>query len=380
MKILLIGEYSRLHNSLKEGLQSFGHEVTLVSYGDGMKQYPSDILLKSSITNNKVLKKLNNLSIRVLKKDFIKVEYNNQIKKTQHQLTGFDVVQLINEDALNITPKSTITFLNFILKHNKKLFLLVCGEDYTTISFFLNKANGHSTLTPLLENPKLKPRYSFSLKYITKPYKKLHKHIYKHVNGVICSDIDYSRAFKNNDAFLGLIPNPINIDKLKYIPLKTDNKINIFHGINSYSSIKKGSKFFSEALIIIKKKYRDKVDIIETTNLPYKEYINIYNNAHILLDQVYAYDQGFNALEAMAKGKVVFTGAEQEWLDYYNLEKDTVAINALPDVNYLVEKLEWLINNPDQIQKISKNARQFIKTHHDYKQIAKHYLTTWLNN
>jgi hypothetical protein len=37
----------------------------------------------------------------------------------------------------------------------------------------------------------------------------------------------------------------------------------------------------------------------------YTTYINSYNKAHILLDQTYAYDQGYNALEAMAKGKVV---------------------------------------------------------------------------
>jgi len=35
MKILLIGEYSRLHNSLKEGLEKNGHNVTLVGSGDG---------------------------------------------------------------------------------------------------------------------------------------------------------------------------------------------------------------------------------------------------------------------------------------------------------------------------------------------------------
>ena len=55
-----------------------------------------------------------------------------------------------------------------------------------------------------------------------------------------------------------------------------------------------------------------------------------YNSAHILLDMVYAYDQGYNALEAMAKGKVVFTGAEREWLEYYNIEEDQVVINAFP--------------------------------------------------
>ena len=43
MKILLIGEYSNLHNSLKQGLQKNGFEVTLLSTGDGFKNFDSDI-------------------------------------------------------------------------------------------------------------------------------------------------------------------------------------------------------------------------------------------------------------------------------------------------------------------------------------------------
>jgi glycosyltransferase involved in cell wall biosynthesis len=106
----------------------------------------------------------------------------------------------------------------------------------------------------------------------------------------------------------------------------------------------------------------------------------MYDNCHIFLDQVYAYDQGYNALEAMANGKVVFTGAEQEWLEYYNLKEDTVAINALPDSNKIVEKLEWLIFNPKKIIEISKNARVFIEKEHHYKMIARQYLDTWKTN
>ena len=45
MKILLIGEYSRLHNSLKEGLQKLGHEVTILGFKDGFKDYPVDFPL-----------------------------------------------------------------------------------------------------------------------------------------------------------------------------------------------------------------------------------------------------------------------------------------------------------------------------------------------
>ena len=94
---------------------------------------------------------------------------------------------------------------------------------------------------------------------------------------------------------------------------------------------------------------------------------------------VYAYDQGFNALEAMAMGKVVLTGAEKEWREHYNILEDYVVINAMPNVSYLVEKLSWLIENPEKIKIISKNAREFILEYHDYKTITKKYLKAWEN-
>lgn len=120
-----------------------------------------------------------------------------------------------------------------------------------------------------------------------------------------------------------------------------------------------------------------KIEIITVRSLPYKEYIHSFDRAHIVLDQVFSYDQGFNALEAMAKGKVVFTGADQEWLDYYKLKKDTVAINALPDAEKIAQKLEWLIENPDQLKIISKNARAFIEREHNGLNVATSYLKTW---
>ena len=57
MKILLVGEYSRLHNSLKEGLVELGHEVTIISTGDYFKDYPSDIKLRPKFTDG-ILKKI----------------------------------------------------------------------------------------------------------------------------------------------------------------------------------------------------------------------------------------------------------------------------------------------------------------------------------
>src|SRR5690606_9416910 len=96
-------------------------------------------------------------------------------------------------------------------------------------------------------------------------------------------------------------------------------------------------------------------------------------------DQVYSYDQGYNALEAMARGKVVFTGAETVFTDYYNLE-ETVAINAVPDATVMAARLCELIESPEKIAEISNNARKFIAREHDYIVIAKKYMAVWESN
>jgi glycosyltransferase involved in cell wall biosynthesis len=176
-----------------------------------------------------------------------------------------------------------------------------------------------------------------------------------------------------------MIPNPINSLKNEYTSNCIDGKINIFLGINRSTYFTKGISFFEKALKIIKEKYADLVDITITENVPYNEYIEKYTACHILLDQVYGYDQGYNALEAMAKGKVVFTGAEQEVDAYYNLD-EKVAVNALPSVDQIVAELSKLIENPAEIQAIGLRARQFIEKYHNHVTIASNYLEVWNSN
>ena len=67
MKILLIGEYSGLHNSLKDGLQLNGHSVTLLGTGDGFKNFPVDILVKSTIFEIPIFKLIAKIIDKVFK-------------------------------------------------------------------------------------------------------------------------------------------------------------------------------------------------------------------------------------------------------------------------------------------------------------------------
>ena len=240
----------------------------------------------------------------------------------------------------------------------------------------LDKTPRYSLMNPYFNNNSLIHEYRYIFDYVKPSHKKLHDFLYSKIQGVIASDMDYALPLKDNPKFLGLIPNPINIAKLNYIEPVIDKKVIIFLGFNRWAYNQKGIYYFEKALEIIKQKYPHKTEIIVAETLPYNEYIKIYDKAHILMDQVYAYDQGYNALEAMAKGKVVFTGAEIEFMEHYNLT-ERVAINALPDVDSIVEELSCLIENPEKITAISKNARAFIEKEHNYLTIAKQYLEKW---
>jgi glycosyltransferase involved in cell wall biosynthesis len=200
--------------------------------------------------------------------------------------------------------------------------------------------------------------------------------LYQHIQGVIATDLDYHLPLQGHPMYLGLHPNPVNVDKIIHQPLDIQNTICIFLGINTLSYYKKGLDAFEAALAIIKQKYPEQVEICITTNLPYAEYITQYDRAHILLDQAYAHDQGYNALEAMAKGKVVFTGAEPEFWQQYALT-EAVNCNATADVNQLVEALSSLLENPKELIAIGARARKFIEKEHHYKTIAAQYLATW---
>ena len=98
MKILLIGEYSSVHSTLKEGLTELGYEVVVASAGDGYRNIARDIDLAPK-----------------LKGKFGAIESSFRILEALPKFKGFDIVQLMNPfffpARLNKLNKYFITFL-----------------------------------------------------------------------------------------------------------------------------------------------------------------------------------------------------------------------------------------------------------------------------
>lgn len=378
MRILLVGEFSRLHNTLKEGLKSFGHEVIIVSDGDGFKNFPTDYSIEPKWCNTFFINLIRQAIFKLTSFDIAKIERGIRFYILSSKFKKYDVVQIINELPIHTIPFLELFLLKKLKKENSKFFVLSSGVDFWNVSYCLKNKSFKSIFQPLFENNQLKKNYKFCFDYLKQSHSKINKFLSNHCNGIIATDFDYVIPIENHPKFIGLIPNPINISKLKIQEIEINDKIIIFLGINEWNYYQKGISYFEETLKIVKEMFGEKVEIIIAKNLPYNEYINLYNGAHILLDQVFANDQGYNALEAMAKGKVVFTGAEKNFIEYYEIDKN-VCINAKPDVEYLVNQLSFLIENPHEILSIGKRAKKFIEDHHNYKKIANLYIATWEN-
>ena len=376
MRILLLGEYSNFHNTLKAGLEKNGHEVLLAGRKDGFKGYPVDIDFDPVLFSKTLFRKVKNFIFLILKIDISTLEIVYTFYRNRKQLKGFDIVQIINEFPIRSTPFIEKKLLNFIFKHNKKVILSACGEDTTYIKYLLKSDLSHHILSPFLRNPKLKPHFEPSLKYLKPSFKKLSDFVIKNVNYIIPGDFDYEMAYRNKTKVKPLIPFPVNTEKNKVLALNIEGKIKIFHGISRSNYYKKGNDIFVQVLEEIQEKYNNKIEIIQVESIPYKDYIELYNESHILLDQTYVYDHGYNALEAMAQGKVVFSGFSDEFKSHYNITKK-IGIHTTPNVEEIVKNLSWLIENPKEILEIGKNARAYIEAHHDYIKVAKIYMDTW---
>ena len=161
MKILLLGEYSNLHNSLKKGLVELGHEVTLISSGDGFKSFESDILFNKPaiVSSSGVLKKLFTFIFRYPFSFYLR---SLQFQSVLPKLKDYDFIQLVNEHAIGGVPWIEKRQLKRLKKQNKHMVLLCCGEDYNIIHYCLNSENlKYSNLTPLLEDKSLTPDYAY---------------------------------------------------------------------------------------------------------------------------------------------------------------------------------------------------------------------------
>lgn len=363
MRILLIGDYSRLHYTLAEGLRALGHEAIVASDGDGWKNYPRDIDLtrkSSSIidTARSLTSVLNKFS----------------------KFKGYDVVQIMNPCFTTQTVRVNEYLFNRLKKNNKKVFLGAFGDDsYWVRACLSDKILKYSEFFVNHKSTELKFNKKLVAKWINSRREVANKKMAREANGIIACLYEYYRSYEPEFADkLTYIPLPVNTDVLIFSPIEEiPEKINFFIGIDKDRTEYKGTDIMDKALTRIAQNYPDQVIVSSAESVNYDKYKQLMQPAHVVLDQLYSHTPAMNALLAMAQGKVLVGGGEPEIYDLMGEYDLRPVVNVFPSEEDVYNKLEDLILHKEKLLTLSRLGKAFVEKNHNYKIVAQQYIEYW---
>ena len=351
MKILLIGEYSNLHWTLAKGLKSLGHKVVVASDGCGWQNNHRDIDIS--------------LKGETL---FDKIKYRYDILKNIQKFRGFDVVQVISPVFLRLNPSDILKMFDYLKKHNRKVFLGAFGTDFYYTKACLENKFRYSDFTI----PGIKDRLpENNINWTKSPLKELNETLAEKCDGIVSCLYEYKVAYESVWGYKSeYIPLPVDTNKIKPTAV-FDGKAKFFMGVQKSKAHLKGCDIMSEILNEVCSQYKERCE------LPYYSYIEIMNGCNILVDQLYSYSPGMNALLGMAKGMVTISGGEPEIYSILNEEVNRPIINPTPSKEDIYNKFVSLVENIDSIEEIGKNSRKFVEKHHNHIDVAMKYIDFW---
>ena len=363
MKILLLGEYSNLHVALAEGLRRLGHQVTVISNGNKWRGYKRDIDLCREGTGK-----------------WAAVKYVAKLLTLLPRLRGYDVVQLINPDFLELKAEREFAIFRYLRRNNRSIFVGAYGCDWYWV---------HSGITMKLFRygdfyigDKMRDDI-FTRRYINEfigtAKGELSQYIDSNCDGIPTCLYEYQKCyeqfFPHKTRF---IPLPIQIPEGDFsTELKEPGKVRFFIGMDSERDVYKGTDVMNEALKIVEQKYPDRCVVVRTQRVPYDEYIKLTESCDCILDQLYSYTPAINALVAMAKGIVCIGGGEPENYEIINETELRPIINVLPSKEDVAKELEKIILHPEQLKELKRQSIEYVRRHHDNVKVAQQYVDFW---
>lgn len=389
MKILLIGEASFLHNTLKKGLVERGHRVTTMSDGNGWHDAPRDIDLRRDGRWGKL--------------GGLRVAW--QLLRHLPQLCGNDVVQIHNYQFVPLMYRWNTLLLRFLKLTNRRVVKGCFGDDPqifrrqaqgvpaysdTYWSGQLQNADQHRDRiaevvehgaeaswrkTTRMADALVACLYEYWLDYNEPPYAaKLHyiplpiecEEMLRWCDGemVKCVGNDTLSPSHPNDSQL-----PTNLTTSPPHPLT------LLIGLQPKRDFMKGAMKIAAFVEEVARRHPGKVQIKYVEGVPYDEYMHLLAEADVLVDQLYSYTPSMNSLAAMARGTVVIGGGEEEYYEFIGEKTLRPIINVRPDVpdEENIAAIERALLTDGMLERMAQESIQFVHKYHDYRLVAKQY-------
>lgn len=364
MKILFVGDASNMHNCLTQALRDLGHTAIVASNGSHWMNTHRDINLKRSPGKIGAVK------------------YVLDVLRALPKMRGFDVVETCDDIFLDLKPAKVRRVFDWLKQHNRCMVMGAIGTDYV---YYQACHDGKTyRYSDYMVGDKPSP-YALSSEYQAKhednwkqPLMREHSnHILGNIDGAISCLWEYHECYK---PLLGdkLAYGGIPIDTASVEPIILDRepeKVKFFIGIQRDRNILKGTDLLLEAARRTVDRYPTRCELTVVESVPYDEYIKMLCSSHVLLDQLYSYTPATNALLAMARGLVAVSGAEPEFYDLIDEHDNQPIINVSPLIEGDIDaKLEWLVQNKNEIPNLSRLSQEFVVKHNDAHVVAQRHI------
>lgn len=364
MRILLLGEYSNMHNTLATAFRKLGHEVVVVSDGDGWKNYPRDIDVsrKDGFWGG--------MSLRW-----------RLMRKILPQLKGFDVVHLINPQWLDVDPSLTLTLNEYLKENNKLMSVGVYGDDYYVLKGqsegVLEYSDTHCYGAAVNEADNAE-----RIEKWTVFCRELCEKTVAMADCLVANLYEYHKLYAaaGFTQKLHYIGTPIVVDTQAQ-PHSFESHVRILIGQQTKRAVVKGTDILVPFLDRVDNERPHHLKIQKVSDVPYYQYKEMLKEADVLVDQLYSYTPAMNALEAMKHGTVVISGGEEEYYDFIGEKEMRPVINLRPYKN--LENLDILnsvLFDNELLRQKSQQSIDFVNKYHNADKIAKEYIKLWTDS
>lgn len=371
MKILLIGEASFLHNTLKKGLVERGHRVTTMSDGNGWHDAPRDIDLRRDGRWGKLG------GLRVVW----------QLLRHLPQLCGNDVVQIHNYQFVPLMYRWNTLLLRFLKLTNRRVVKGCFGDDP---QIFRRQAQGVPTYSDTYWSGQLqnadqhRDRIAEVIEYGAEASWRKTTHM---ADALVACLYEYWLDYNEPPyaAKLHYIPLPIECEEMvrwcdgemvKCVGNDApSHPLTILIGLQPKRDFMKGAMKIAAFVEEVARRHPGKVQIKYVEGVPYDEYMHLLAEADVLVDQLYSYTPSMNSLAAMARGTVVIGGGEEEYYEFIGEKTLRPIINVRPDVpdEENITAIERALFTDGTLERMAQESIQFVHKYHDYRLVAKQY-------
>lgn len=360
MKILLLGDYSNVHNTLAKGFRALGHQVTVASDGDGWKDYPRDIDLKRNLDSR-----------------FGRLSFLWRLMKALPSMRGYDVVQLINPIFFELKAERIMPFYRYLRRHNGKIVLGAFGMDHywakvnTDIRpLRYSDFNIGDSIRTDIEAQRFRDEWTGTAK------ETLNREIASDADGIVAGLYEYWATYNEI---------PELRDKMRFIPFPIEmpehpdtswdsGPLKIFAGISRGRSAYKGTDIMLAAAQEVQRRHPGLIGLQIAEGVPFEQYRRMMEGSDAILDQLYSYTPSMNSLLAMSKGIIDIGGGEPENYDILGENELRPIVNVQPSYESVVQEIERLALHPERIADLKRQSVEYVRRHHEYVKVAQQYI------